>query len=128
MTGANLFREEWSGLLAELVEQGVWERGGEQRSTDTQEEEEAGRCLEEEALKCTEGAVYSGGVNETYRGGSEMYGGRSIEIYRIRTNITKEELLERGQMERRKKHKEFQFYSTSWMPALQSDLNLLVGE
>ena len=24
LTGANLFREEWSGLLAELVEQGRW--------------------------------------------------------------------------------------------------------
>lgn len=26
LTGANLFREEWSGLLAELVEQGAMER------------------------------------------------------------------------------------------------------
>ena len=27
LTGANLFREEWSGLLAELVEQGRWRCG-----------------------------------------------------------------------------------------------------
>jgi len=26
LTGANLFKEEWSGLLAELVEQGTGER------------------------------------------------------------------------------------------------------